>query len=134
MPLVIRATRILGALVGLFILFLLVTMFWGNLHDFGFAKYVFLKQFLPAFLARIALMILILTPFSRIQSAYLWRFFFIAMVILSLVWFVPELVNIIFNSSYGKICEVLLFAGFLLTQMLAIWLTRYPSPIRRKHP
>ena len=149
--LILTAVRAVGVVLALRILHILYNALRFAGSNYQWSKYFLWHQILPGYVPQFILLILLLLPFSRIRSPLLWRGLLLAVVSLSLLWFVPEIPvafvphltylgpaprheredvpqKIIIARSYrhnSALPVVTAIAGFLLTQIGAIWYTRH---------
>ena len=148
---ILTAVRAVGVVLTLRILLCLYSALQFAGGNYQWSRYFLWHQILAAYVPQFVLLLLLLLPFSRIRSPLLWRGLLLAVVALSLLWFVPEIPvafvphftylgpapgheseavpqKIIIARSYrhnGALPIVSAIAGFLLTQIGTIWYTRH---------
>jgi hypothetical protein len=131
--------------LGLFV----ATVLQSSFHHLDFAAF-FSRQQLIVLLPYGGLLLLLLTPFSKVRSQVGWRSLLVAMGFLSVWWFVPVAYHsivwpqlqvlkppgegvapkIFISHSYAELAEVSVIFGFLILQIVAIRHQRRTSALR----
>jgi ABC-type proline/glycine betaine transport system permease subunit len=148
MSLALRISRIFGVAVALWLFWHLSSYLFSWQHNYGVDTY-FLRQVVLPTIPYLALLLLLLLPFSRIRRSSVWLCLFVAVVLLSLWWFIPAAYQpiahptihvekppgtpegvvpnrVIIKHSYERLRLTGVLSAFLLTQILAIWYARKP--------